>query len=89
MSIEMALREMVSSLSPLEVDVNSISSSTDLIQDLGYNSIALVQLVIKIEAEFNFEFDDAMLGFEVIVVFSKLVDYVEEKVALTKVKNDE
>ena len=34
-----------------------------------------------IEKEFNIEFDDAMLGFESLVNFNNLIEYVKEKVS--------
>lgn len=81
MNIEMILKEMVVSLSPQEITVESVSDSVDLIKDFGFNSITLIQLVVNIEGEFDFEFDDAMLGFESLVNFAKLVEYVKEKVS--------
>lgn len=87
MNIEMILKEMVVSLSPQEITVESVSDSVDLIKDFGFNSITLIQLVVNVESEFEFEFDDAMLGFESLVNFSKLVEYVKEKVL--EVSSDE
>ena len=81
MDIEMILKEMVVSLSSQEITVDSVSDSVDLIKDFGFNSITLIQLVVNIEGEFNFEFDDAMLGFENLIIFKHLVDYVKEKVS--------
>lgn len=73
------LKDMIMSLSPNCISGEAISSSTDLIKDLGFDSIIIVQLIINVETEFGFEFDDEMLGFEGIVNFGKLVEYVEKK----------
>ncbi len=81
MNIEMVLKEMIRSLSPQQITVDSIFETADLIKDLGFNSINLIQLVINIENEFNIEFDDAMLGFESLIIFNNLVKYVKEKIA--------
>ncbi len=81
MNIEMTLKEMVVSLSPQDITVESVSDSVDLIKDFGFSSITLVQLVVDIEKEFNIEFDDAMLGFESLVNFNNLIEYVKEKVS--------
>lgn len=81
MNIEMVLKEMVSSLSPQHITKDSVFGAGDLIKDFGFNSINLIQLVIHIENEFNIEFDDAMLGFERLIQFDNLVEYVKEKVS--------
>ena len=78
MNIEMTLKEMVVSLSPQDITVESVSDSVDLI---GFSSITLVQLVVNIEKEFNIEFDDAMLGFESLINFNNLIEYVKKKVS--------
>ena len=81
MNIEMTLKEMVVSLSPQDITVESVSDSVDLIKDFGFSSITLVQLVVDIEKEFNIEFDDAMLGVESLGNFNNLIEYVKEKVS--------
>ena len=81
MNIEMTLKEMVVSLSPQDITVESVSDSVDLIKDFGFSSITLVQLVVNIEKEFNIEFDDAMLGFESLINFNNLIEYVKKKVS--------
>ena len=81
MNIEMTLKEMVVSLSPQDITVESVSDSVDLIKDFGFSSITLVQLVVDIEKEFNIEFDDAMLGFESLINFNNLIKYVKERVS--------
>jgi len=49
--------------------------------DIGLDSLTYIKLVINLESEFDFEFDDDML---LITAFSKLktmVEYVESKIA--------
>lgn len=65
-----------------EVD---ILEDSHLIDDLGFDSITLVQLIIEIEEKFNIEMDDA--EYEQIVKVNTLIEYVNKK--LRKVSNDD
>lgn len=47
--------------------------------DMGYNSHKFVELVIKIESEFEIEFGDDDLDYRNFVAVKDLVDYIESK----------
>lgn len=49
-----------------------IGDETDLINDLNYDSIAAIQLIVDIENTFNIEVEDAYLSLEAIAQFGKL-----------------
>lgn len=59
-------------------DVN-INEVKDLIADLGMDSINIMQLLIDIETQFNFRFDDD-LEYEAIKTIDLLCDFVMKKV---------
>lgn len=79
MNVRDTLKNMIISLSTNYITADAINNSTDLIRDLSFNSISIVQLVVNIENEFGFDFDDEMLGFEEIVIFQNLVEYIIKK----------
>ncbi|MDF2537850.1 MAG: hypothetical protein K0S76_871 [Herbinix sp.] len=63
-----------------------IIDTTLLIEDLEFDSINIISLIVDIEECFNVEFDDANLLITNINQFDKLVNYVEK---LNKEKTNE
>jgi acyl carrier protein len=56
MSVEQRVREIVAE--QLERDVNEVTNSAKLIEDLGADSLDVVELVMKMEEEFGIEIPD-------------------------------
>ncbi len=56
MSIEKRVREIVAE--QLERDVNEVKSESSFIDDLGADSLDIVELVMKMEEEFSIEIPD-------------------------------
>lgn len=60
-----------------EVDAESITPETDIVDDLGADSLDLVDMLMSLEDEFNIgEVPDEMI--EKIRTVSQLVSYIEE-----------
>ncbi len=60
-----------------EVDVATITADTDLVDDLGADSLDLVDMLMSLEDEFNIgEVPDEMI--EKIRTVGQLVTYIEE-----------
>lgn len=57
-----------------------INDSTRMINDLNFDSLMFVELVVAIEESFHFVFDDDYLKSNKIDKVKDLVQYVEEKV---------
>ena len=57
-----------------------LNSETDLVSDLMFDSISIISLVIELEKEFNFEFDDDFLRLEYLHHYDWLIEYIEGKV---------
>lgn len=57
-----------------------ISSETDLIKDLGFDSITIIQLILDIEETFDIEINDE-IEYEELVLVGKL-----EKLIIDKLK---
>jgi acyl carrier protein len=45
---------------------------------LGFNSVNFIKMVVAIEEEFSFEFDDAYLDFNKFKTLSSIIGYIEE-----------
>lgn len=58
----------------------AVKDDTDLITELGFDSLTIVQLVSDIESKFNIDFDVEELVSEVIEKFGTLLDKVMEKI---------
>lgn len=56
MSVEKRVREIVAE--QLERDVNEVTNSASFIDDLGADSLDIVELVMKMEEEFGIEIPD-------------------------------
>jgi acyl carrier protein len=56
MSIEKRVREIVAE--QLERDVNEVKNESSFIEDLGADSLDIVELVMKMEEEFSIEIPD-------------------------------
>jgi acyl carrier protein len=51
----------------------------DHIVDIGYDSLKFIELVIKIEMEFGFEFSDDDLNYQRFTTVRDISDYINEK----------
>lgn len=62
----------------LKVPADTLGRDHNL-RDIGINSIGFIKLVIKLEKEFQFKFneDDLVLG--KFVILNDLIDYVEKR----------
>ena len=49
----------------------------DLVNDLGFNSISLISLVVELEGQFNVEFEDEMLLMERLSTPQKIIEAVK------------
>lgn len=55
-----------------------IKKDTLLIEDLGYDSLSFIQLLVDIEDRFNIEIDE--IDFEEHDMFINLVNYIEKQI---------
>ena len=70
------LKEIVAE--ELNVSVDSLTESTKFIDDLGADSLDIVELVMALEEEFDIEIPDA--DAEKVVTVGDVVDYIKENV---------
>lgn len=60
------------------VDLDKVGDDTNLVTDLGLNSVGILYVVIAIEEFFSIRFDDVGTGdFETV---GSVIDYIEKKV---------
>ena len=65
------------------IELTNIDSCNEdsLLVDIQVNSIAFISLVVAIEGEYDFEFDDEMLLIGKFNTISDIAKYIREKVA--------
>lgn len=73
------LRKLVEKYAKKKVKPSEIGEKTDLILDLGYDSITAIRLITDCEVEFDIEFDDEYLNITSIGRYDLLKDYIENK----------
>ncbi len=72
------LYPLISETCRQETTPEGINEETNLIDDLLYDSVGIMELVVRIEDEFQFEFDDdALIG--AFTRVADLVKYIEQK----------
>lgn len=65
----------------VDIEVDCIIDSTSLVDDLGFSSINLVQLVVDLENEFNIEISDENLTIEKLATFKDVVSIIDEEIS--------
>ena len=58
---------------------DQINEDADLLTDLGLDSVAILQLILGVETEFNITIKDHELDSEVFSKMAKLIDIIEGK----------
>ena len=71
------VKEVISEQLDVE-DLDSITTETTFIDDLGADSLDIVELVMALEEEFDIEIPDS--DAEKVVSVSDVVDYIKENV---------
>ena len=60
----------------------AFTDRTNLVEDVGLDSLQTINLVLQLEDEFGIEIDFDEFDYELLLEFGKLVEYIEQKVAV-------
>lgn len=71
------LYEMIANLA--KIDVDQIREQTNLIDDLSFDSITIVLLIVEIETKFRIVFEDENLELAVLSSVNKLLNIINQK----------
>lgn len=58
-----------------------IDEETNLVEDLGYSSLNLIELIVELEMEFGIEIPDEVLNIETLSMFKNIFTVVENSTA--------
>ena len=75
------LKELIIDISKTDVQSEKFNTDTDLVNDLGMDSIKLIQLVVAIETELDIELSESDVDLSNLANFGKLSAIVESKSA--------
>jgi acyl carrier protein len=76
MTIEAKVKKIISEKVP-GIDIEDVSSEASLIEDLGADSLTIVELVMSLEDIFDIEIDDA--DAEKIVTVQDAINFIKSK----------
>lgn len=62
------------------LEVGTLSDETNISSDLGFDSVALIELIVEIENEFDIEIDENDIDVNNLVVIGKLISMIEERI---------
>lgn len=75
--IEMRLVKVLKATTGKNVDDEAMLNSD--FTDLGINSLSFIKLVVAMEEEFDIEFDDTQINYELFGTVKELAAIIEEK----------
>lgn len=79
---EERLKEIILEGAKVKLPAESIVAETDLIADLGYDSISLIKLLSDTEKAFEIRFEDEELVVDVISKYGRLKESIMNKLSI-------
>lgn len=76
-SIKIIIKKIVLDTSNIEISIDDINDNTNLIEDLGFHSIASIRLFTEIENVVGIVVDEEDLSSDLIIKFKNLIDCIE------------
>ncbi len=76
MTIESKVQKLIARKMP-EIDIDDVILDASLIDDLGADSLTIVELVMTMEEEFEIEVDDTDV--EKLITVGDVVNFIKEK----------
>lgn len=83
MDINKKLKLVIIKESPKSIDVDCIQNDTILTEELGFDSINIISLILAIEENFEIEIEDEDLDIENLTVYSNLYQMIKRKIEKT------
>lgn len=81
LNIENELKKIICKITKKSInDLDEINEETDLVMDLNFDSIEMVQLIVDLEVNFGIEIDMEDIEVEVLSKYKLLKDLIISKV---------
>lgn len=81
MNLEITLKELVKEFAINPIEVNEINNSTTLVDDLGYDSLQMIDFILSLEEKFSINFDDEDFDLELLNNYYNLECIIKEKLS--------
>ena len=78
--LEKRLKQIIINNATISITEDDINDETDLINDLEFDSVQIMNFIIEIENEYGFEFEDDYLSLEVLGKYKNLKKVVEASI---------
>lgn len=72
-------REIIANNSKLEITPEQLRDEQTLLEDLEYDSVGFVSMVIAIEEAYDFSFDDEYIRYDALKTVKDVAEYIEKK----------
>ncbi|MCP1161327.1 acyl carrier protein [Bacillus infantis] len=76
-NLETKLKDLVLSLS---MESNQINAETNLLEDLGFDSLQILRLLVEIENQFEIKIPYQNIDYNIFTKYSSLLEHVENSV---------
>lgn len=80
MDIQERLKSIIKSVATHDIDVESITDETILTEDLKFDSIQLIELIVELESEFDIVVEEDDLEMEIITVYHNIYEMIIRKI---------
>ena len=74
-----AYKKIISEVSALGIAEDGIKAEMTLIDDLAFDSLTFVQMVLMLENAYNIKFDDEYINIEKLKTVKDVADYLNTK----------
>lgn len=72
-------REIIVANAKVRIAIEDLKDEHSLVDDLGYDSVSFVSMVVAIEGSYDFEFDDDYLAITALQTVKDVADYINKK----------
>lgn len=72
-------KKIISEVSALGIAENGIKDEMTLVDDLAFDSLTFVQMVLMLENAYNIKFDDEYINIEKLKTVKDVADYLNTK----------
>jgi len=76
------LKSLIVSFGKNDINMEDVNENVNLENDLGYDSIMIIQIIAEIEDEFKIVFDDEDMDMDILTNYQKMLNLIKSKMNL-------
>lgn len=78
-NLDIQLKKIICGMSNNEITNDDIYDQSNLIDDLAFDSITIIELILELEEVFQIEIEDAEVEYETLIIYEKLYNFISSK----------